>query len=404
MAIQPDKPKVRIDLLDALRGFALLGILLAHISHSFAAGPLPNDVHTIGGKIATGEVEKIGLYKISEFINAAFVNGKFYPLFTFIFGFSFFLQDRSFERDGKNVNLLFLRRAIFLLAIGFIHQLFWMGDILMVYGILMLPLMFMRRLGNKALMALGLLLVFNIPGILIEIYQVHAHARVGAEDSQQADIFLHVISKGSLGEIFSFNYMNLGGKLKFQAISGRFFITLGFFFLGMLTARKGWLSRVTEMKNKVYYIFLPAYALMILLQWLTMKLNYADTTNNLAEILVGNIIISLQSLCAIVLYTSFVAILYFTNAIHKMFKPLANLGRTALTSYLMQTAFGLLLFYNIGFGLFGKTSPTINVVIGMSFFVAQLLLTNIWFRYFNYGIVEWLLRGATFWEFQKLKK
>ncbi len=404
MAKKSAIPGNRIILVDALRGFALFGIILAHISHSYAAGPLPTDVHTLGGKPANEMGSMIGIYKISEFVNAAFVNGKFYSLFTFIFGFSFFLQTKSFTRDSRNINLQFFRRALCLLLIGFIHQLFWMGDILMVYGLLMLPLVFLRQLSDRRLLIIGLLFVFNIPGMLYEVGQLFSNAIVTNSDDKEAWAFYHIISVGSLGEIFAYNLQHLPGKIHFQALSGRLFVTLGFFLLGMLAARRCWLNRVLEVKNKIYFIFLPAYALMIIFQLITMKLNYSDYTSSTFEIVLGSAINSLQCLCSIILYISFVAILFFTQHIHKLFNALANLGRTALTSYLMQTAFGLFIFYRIGLGMFGHTTPTYNVLIGLAFFGLQMALANIWLRYFNYGIAEWLLRGVTFWEFQKLRK
>jgi uncharacterized protein len=63
-----------------------------------------------------------------------------------------------------------------------------------------------------------------------------------------------------------------------------------------------------------------------------------------------------------------------------------------------------MLFYHIGFGLFHRTSQVVNIVIGIVIYVAQLLLANFWYRYFNYGLMEWLLRGGTYGSFQKLRK
>jgi uncharacterized protein len=76
----------------------------------------------------------------------------------------------------------------------------------------------------------------------------------------------------------------------------------------------------------------------------------------------------------------------------------------ALTAYVMQTAIGLLLFYHIGFGLFMKTSQMMNIAMGVGIYVVQLVFAQVWFKYFNYGPMEWLLRGGTFLSFQPLLK
>ncbi len=400
---QPKSEGSRITILDALRGFALLGILLAHVSHWYAAGPLPAAPQDAVAH-AGAAIPEVRGFKLPEFMSAAFVNGKFYPLFTFIFGFSFFLQTKSFARDGKQVNLLFFRRACCLLLIGFLHQMVWMGDILMVYAILMVPLIFLRTLPDRWVLVLGLLFVFNVPGILLEVLQALTHTRVVSSENHQADVFLHVISAGNWQEIIGYNLANLGGKLKFQAISGRIFITLGFFLLGMLAARRGWLNDIAVVKDKIYYLFLPSYMLLILLQLLSDSLGYAEMSGDIAEIVIGNLIISLQSICAIVVYTSFVAILYFSLNVVSLFTLLADIGRMALTCYLMQTVIGLLLFYHPGFGLFGKTSHMLNIAIGFVVFLLQVFFARIWFRYFNYGIVEWLLRAGTHGHFGKLRR
>ncbi len=393
------KPDSRIDLLDALRGVALLGILLAHMSHWFAAGPLPVTNHT-----AITLAPKEFSFGIPEFLSAAFVNGKFYPLFTFIFGFSFFLQARSFGQSSQNTSLLFLRRALCLFFIGFIHQLFWMGDILMLYGILMIPMIFLRKLSDRSLLVIGLLFVFNVFGTLLELGQVAMHSRKVLEENTQANIFLHVISKGNLKEIIAFNFMNLPGKLKFQAISGRLFITLGFFLLGMLTARKGWLQQLAWLKGKLYLIFISCFVLMVVLQLITNNLNYTEMSDSKLQIIVSNALLSIQSFSSIMLYISFVAILYHLRNKLPLFSLLAPIGRTALSMYIMQTVIGFLLFFHPGFGLFGQTSHLFNVGLGLVIFMCQVWIAKTWLRYFNYGLLEWILRATTFGEFHQLRR
>ena len=408
MTKEQTKSSSRIHILDALRGFALLGILLAHMSHWFAAGPLPTDIHKVASDAATisgGQLSvALIIKKILEFTSAAFVNGKFYPLFTFIFGFSFALMEKSFLRDDRNPDALFARRAVCLLLIGFVHQLVWMGDILMIYAILMFPLMLLRKLNNKSLLAIGLLLVLNVPGIAISIEQVSSHTRPTSEVTNQAEIFVKAFSRGGWLEMMAFDLNNLAGKLNFQLMSGRFFSTLGFFLLGLLTARKGWLNFIDGLNKRLYPIFIASYVLMASLQLLLLLLNYPDIPDHASQIIIGNVITSLQGLAAVVTFTSFVAILHHTDRLHKLFQPLSNLGRAALSNYLLQTAFGLLLFCYEGFGLFGRTSHIVNVGIGFAFFGFQMVLTNWWFRHFNYGPIEWLLRGATYGELQPLKK
>lgn len=80
------------------------------------------------------------------------------------------------------------------------------------------------------------------------------------------------------------------------------------------------------------------------------------------------------------------------------------MGRMALTNYLLQTAFGLLLFYNFGLGLFPKTSPAVNVLMGIGVFYLQLKFSQVWLQHFKQGPVEWLWKSLTYFNFSSLNK
>ena len=392
----------RIEMLDALRGFALLGILLAHINHWYAAGPLPPEpIHPSTTVMAVPAMQS---FTISEFINAAFINGKFYPLFTFIFGISFFLQTASFKKHTSQVDAILLRRAFFLFLIGLLHQMFWTGDILMVYACMMLPLMLLRRLNNTVLLVVGIIFIIDLPGIGLEIYQSITRERHSGSDLREAQTFLHVISNGTLLENIGFNLHILPGKLKFQAISGRLFFTLGFFIVGKYAARKGWVNLGLVPTKHKWIAILGAFVALVGLQFLVYSLNYDEMTSDFTGIIVGNLIICFQSIAAVVFYASLIGIIADIAVLQPLFKSFTNLGKMALTSYLLQTAIGVMLFYHIGFGLFHRTSQVVNIVIGLFIYVGQLLLANLWYRHFNYGLMEWLLRGGTYGSFQKLRK
>ncbi|NCX96539.1 MAG: DUF418 domain-containing protein [Chitinophagia bacterium] len=393
----------RIEVLDALRGFALFGILLAHISHWFAAGPLPPEhvLVAVGSNAGSGTLPDITL---TEFINRGFITGRFYPLFTSIFGVSFYLQTISFSKNDNNATVLFLRRALVLLIIGFLHQLLWMGDILMVYALLMMPLVLIRNWHNRLLLVIGMLLVMDIPGTLIEFHQVSNGTRVNDEENQVAFKFLHVISAGNWKELLHFNLFILVGKLKFQAVTGRLFFTMGFFMLGMQAGRKKWLQKLQSNVKAVWAFTIGAFIVLIALQYAVSQMNIAETTYNKREILIGNTLEFLQSLFAVIMYSSFVILLSEYRVFDRLFQAFSKLGRMALTAYVMQTLIGLLLFYPIGFGLFHKTTQVQNIAIGVVIYAIQLVLASVWFNYFNYGILEWVLRSGTYLKLQPLVK
>lgn len=135
----------RIELLDALRGFALLGILLANILY-WSGWVLVTEAER--GAMAT-PVEQLWQYRFHHL----FVDGKFYTLFSFLFGVGFAVQLDRLDRRGADGLRIYRRRALVLLAIGLIHSLLiWDGDILALYALLGLLLPWFRPLRDRALL------------------------------------------------------------------------------------------------------------------------------------------------------------------------------------------------------------------------------------------------------------
>ena len=118
----------RIDLIDALRGFSLAGIVIVHFNEQFIGGLTPPEVMDYA-------YQGIGNGIIGT-INFLFLRGKFFALFSFLFGLSFFIQMENAKKKGLNYELKFLWRLVLLLAIGCAHHLFYRGDILTIYAIL----------------------------------------------------------------------------------------------------------------------------------------------------------------------------------------------------------------------------------------------------------------------------
>ena len=90
---------------------------------------------------------------------------------------------------------------------------------------------------------------------------------------------------------------------------------------------------------------------------------------------------------------------------NKVLSPLGNIGRMALTCYLLQTLFGLWLFYGFmpGPGLMGKIGPLRLVPIWLVGFAMQVLFASIWLKHFRFGPAEWLWRSLTYWKVQPFK-
>lgn len=390
----------RIVIIDALRGFALLGILLTHFNHWYVLGPLPDSIIKKDyGLLST----------ITETIITYFVSNKFYILFSFIFGLSFYLQTVSFVKYTKNIDFVFVRRAFFLFVIGAIHYSIWLGDILAVYALLMIPLLFLRKLNQKYLLAIAAILVLNIPVLLIYFYRtLHggppAVQAIAGTVNPLAEQLFNAVTKGNLMDCIKYNISFIHTRVQYQIWSGTLFMILGFFILGMITAKNKWLLKISLIKDKLKYFIVIGIVLLAGLQLGLTHISVPENDNLLNIKVLKSIIIFFQSIISVMLNISIVAIMFYNNITLKLALHIAELGKMALTNYLIQTIIGMVLYFNIGFGVFGKTTPGENFLIALGVYVGQLFFSYYWLMYFNYGFVEWLLRAGTLWEFKDLKK
>jgi uncharacterized protein len=405
--MNPYQSAKRIVTVDALRGFALLGILFAHFIFWHSGAGLPNEVY--------GNFSDIGSQIASAF-NGIFIFGKFFTFFSFLFGLSFFLQMQSRQHKEQNFVLRYVWRLAILGFIGLIHHALWRGDILSIYVPLGFILLFARRLSNKWLLIIALLLSFNIPARIIELIQFftnsaqQANLNAPPEGIEEAKRYYNVIKNGSFTALIIDNSKALISKFAFQFSSGRIYITLGFFMLGAFAGRMKWFETLDASKPVIKRICkisgfttLGVILIPIALFMINNAMKLGWENNRIMGMLFNFFLDSANALMTIFYISGFTMLMY-RNLWQKILHPLAPVGKMALTVYLSQTFFGLLLFYHIGFGLFEKTSPGLNMLLAIPVFVIQVMVCKLWLRHFNYGPVEWLWRSLTFGKWYPLKK
>lgn len=404
--MNPYQSPNRIVTVDALRGFALLGILFAHFIYWYSGAGLPQ---------ATYEKYTDAGSMIANVFNGIFVTGKFYTFFSFLFGLSFFLQMQSLQKRQDNFLLRYTWRLVILGVIGLIHHALWRGDILSIYVPLGFILLLFRNLSNKALLIIATLLVLNVPARIIELVNLFiatppAPNATPPPVDKSADTYYQIIKNGSFMAMIKDNWNGLIPKFDFQFGSGRIYITLGFFMLGAYAGRMKWFETLDASKQLIkrickisgfttLSIVVVALALVAINQVMKLQLE-----QNRAMGLFFSFLFDTASTLMTIFYLSGLTMLMYRIRWQKILHPLAPVGKMALTMYLSQTFFGLLLFYSFGLGLFEKTSPGLNMLLTIPVFIIQVLFSKWWLNYFNYGPVEWLWRSLTFGEWYALKK
>ncbi|GAA4452482.1 DUF418 domain-containing protein [Nibrella saemangeumensis] len=396
----------RLQVVDSLRGFALVGIIVAHCSGQFLAGFPPPGYNIIFSPYDQW-VSDLGTF---------LTFGKFFTIFSFLFGLSFAIQLDHARRAGRPFAGRMLWRLALLFAIGFTHSLFYSGDILRIYAFLGLFLLLLHRLGNRAILIIGLLLVFNAPLLVNRIMSVNAPpptpAQVEAGKQQMAGFIkvaqeeYRIKSTGTLGEVVVMNAKEgLMGTLFFQLLSGRLYITLGLFLLGLYVGRKQYFVD-TSGHRRFFRQLLGWSAAMALISTGTVIGLGGNIFGPPPADWRGFVSLTAFDVHQAALSAFYVAgvVLLFWQTRSMLLRSLVAVGRMGLTTYLCGTAFGVLLFLGYGLGQIGKMGMAASVGAGLLFFALQIPFSNWWLRRFHFGPVEWLWRSLTYFKAQPMRK
>lgn len=377
----------RIEVLDALRGFTLFGILLANIL--YWAGWIFMD------EAARAALAGADAARAADAFHHLVVDGKFYTLFSLLFGIGFALQLDRLERRGADGVRIFRRRLLVLLAIGLVHLVFiWDGDILTLYALLGLTLPFFRRWRERRLLLAALLLIL-LPAAGQALFQA-----MGWEPHRFFYSLSDSISRslgGTPGSEIAWLQREDPGAFLAWTMGGwpyrpgtlieswRIPKVLGIMLLGLALGRRLVAGRLIEDRR----LLLRTLGLGLAVG-LPASLAYAATPGLGQESIpsiVGTVPLALAYAAAFVLA--------WPHA-----KPVLGLfaapGRMALTNYLTHSLLGILLFYGVGFGLVGRLPPAGFYGIAAAIFAAQILLSHWWLARREQGPMEALWRRATY--------
>ena len=394
--ISPVKTSERYVILDALRGFALLGICMANFPEfSLYTFLLPETVAAMPTAVAD---------RITRYLLYIFVDGKFYTLFSLLFGIGFSIIIRNAERKGTNGFRIFYRRMGMLLLFGFLHLMFiWSGDILMLYALLGMLLPLFRRVSDKKL--LGWALFFLILPIAMDGVCEMTHtnlalpfihlqdtycAKYGINEANFA-YWLH--DAEDYGTVFQFLVQGACVRMQEFIIGNRYFKVLGLFLIGFYIGRHRVYADLEGGRNLLVKVFRWGFTLglpcSLLYAWSCMSGHPFGNT--------------LHSVCYFIsvyplgfAYAAGLCLLYLKWKEGSIWKWLAAPGRMALTNYIGQSVIGMFLFYGIGLG-WGSTIGLLQTeAIVLAVFLFQMLFSRLWLSGFRFGPLEWIWRMLTY--------
>lgn len=376
----------RQPLVDALRGFALLGILVVNIA-TFAS---PFYGMGVPDPMAQSVAERAAL-----FARAFLFETKFYLLFSFLFGYSFTLQMQSAERDGKSFAPRMLRRLAGLWVLGLLHAvLLYHGDILTTYAVLGGVLLVLRRQGETFMVVCGVGLVLMVSLVWAAIGYLLAHAGIEA-DTRGAYAEAAAALRAYRGTPFTVIVQHVRelGQVWVVIALAQAPNALAMFFAGFIAGRRGLLANAGA--HRVLFTRLLFWGLVV---GLPGAVYYGLSTlrmNDGGREVLGLSATLLTAPFLTAAYASGLVLLFQTARGRALVAWLAPAGRMALSNYLLQSLVCAWLFLAYGLRLIGTVGPLMTFAFAFSIFAVQMLLSHWWMRHFAYGPVEWLLRALT---------
>lgn len=399
------KKSPRIEVIDALRGFALAGIFICHMTEQYVGAGTP-EFHGTAVRI-------IILDQVVEGFIGIFMRGKFLALFSFLFGLSFFIQMHNGAKKGSSFAGRFLWRLLLLLLIGYLHSLFYRGDILTIYAMLGILLIPFYKVSNKWVLGISALLFLGIGRYIIFYLNGvnHLFLDVNPIDMESAHVmeYYNTIKRGSLLDVFATNsWEGHLDKMNFQyGIFGRGYFTFAFFLIGLYMGRSGFFKRIHEEKRFTKKVLIGSSILFVIsiaiIAVAFMAMGPEIGMDNWFA-MIGLSGYDILNLSMTLIYLAFFIILYRKVKIEKWLVKLAPYGRMALTNYIMQSIIGTLLLYGWGVGLLGELTNIYTFLIAIALIVLQVWASKIWLRYYNYGPLEWLWRSLTFMKVFPMRK
>lgn len=387
--------KNRIHSVDALRGFALAGIVIAHVLEQFLAGSPTDEMRSV---MFSGPVD----YIVDTF-SFWVIRGKFFALFSLLFGLSFFIQMDNAEKSGIHYKTRYLWRLLVLLGIGLFHNFFYSGDILVIYvlfGFLLIPF---HSVSNKIVLAIAVIIFLGAGRFLS--YGIFGNESILAMNIENFDEkYLAAITSGTLMDVWRVNFIALIGKFNFQmGVFGRGYLTFAFFLLGMWIGRTRLLENLQTnaivLKKIILWSFLGTLAMIPVFWYLFSLMESIFDFTSWWSMFALSAYDNFNFFFTIFLAAGFVY-LFGLPKIQKTLSWFAPYGRMALTNYVFQSLIGTFLFFNWGLGFVGKLRNIELLIIALLLIGAQMIISSYWLKKFKYGPIEWLWRSLTYMKIQ----
>lgn len=370
----------RVSFIDGLRGFSLLGILLANLL-IFQYGMFGKEYINSSSLLDEGAL---------KFVKIA-VEGSAMPIFTVVFGYSLIKLVESIRKKGRKSRWSIIRRSIGLIALGLLHATYlWEGDILLFYGGIMLLLIPFINRKPKTL--------FIWAFVLFAVTTAVGYGQVEETEKEQQEMMQYVeksnviMANGSYDEIYDFrnNVMPPGFEDPIFIIILLFLAPLMYapmFLFGMGLAK---IRAFEDMdKERKWYVIGSS---LIPIGLVCKALSLVENNWSSIFLLGGSIVLSIG-------YISIFALIYRTKLFTRIRSIFENVGKLSLSNYILQTIICTFVFYGYGLGFYGQLGVAMSVLLGLVVYSLQCFASTLYLKKFKRGPLEVILRMWTNFSF-----
>lgn len=404
----PISTRERIATLDAVRGFALLGIFIMNI------GPFHQPLF-----LEAVENPSWPMWWDQAAVAARNVlfAGKFNGMFSMLFAVGFTIQlERLRERDPAHANAIYLRRVLWLLAFGLLHAcLFWTGDVLHIYALFGLLLIFvLHRLSDRILIALmGLLLIYPLIGNAIAAQFSDAQSM---QELMKAFDALNAAQDAASGhgtfwEAARQNVQTMWllytGPWNWRFIPGMY-ATIGVtMLLGLLLGRHRIFQNIQSympLVKRIQYVSIGVGIAggAVFAVWRATTESPMQPTVFKA---IAGFCFAISRVAVMSFYVTTIVRALHSDKWRPWLQPIVLTGRMPLTNYLLQTLIATFVFTGWGLGHWRETGPAVDLAFALAvYFIIQVPLSVFWLRRFERGPMEALWRKLTYWHAENRTK
>ena len=369
----------RIELVDALRGFAVMAILLVHNVEHFIFPVYPTDSPEWLNILDKGTFDMV----------FSLFGGKAYAIFALLFGFTFYIQCENQRRKGKDFGYRFLWRLVLLVGFATLNAAFFPGgDVLLLFAIMGLVLFVVRNWSDKAVLIAAIFFTLQpmewyhyVMSLLDSSYQLPDYG-VGpmydavAEATKSGNFWDFIVCNVTLGQKAS---------LMWAVGAGRILQTAGLFLIGFYIGRKQ-LFEVDRLKLGFWMktLVISAICFAPLHSWKNLLMEGTP----MIQQTVGTVFDMWQKLAfTFVLVSSFV-LLHQNKNFQKRVANLRFYGRMSLTNYVSQSIIGAIIYFPFALYLAPYCGYTVSLLIGFVVFFAQVMFCKWWFKSHKQGPLE----------------